>query len=152
MYEPSLEQINSIRGPLNDLVNTFASWSFDPTNSVQISLVINFSQTKWQSISVCLVNVESSLVVTVHLHGMNFTEVKLSKKLLYPYEFTRERCHCPIFSFSGGSGHYILLTFPRDNISSKEDTISHSRASVNRGACPINITVPRDLNISFIFI
>jgi len=65
------------------------------------------------------------MVVTVHLHGLNFIEVKLSKKLLYPYEFTRERRHCPILNFSDGSGHYILLlTFARDNISSKEDTIS----------------------------
>jgi len=31
MYEPSLEQMNSIRGSLNDLVNTSASWSFDLT-------------------------------------------------------------------------------------------------------------------------
>jgi len=153
--------MNSIWGPHNDLVNTYASWSFDPTNSVQISLVISFSRTKWQSISVfsslmkhwIWCNVESSLVVTLHLHGLNFTKVKLPKKLLYPYEFTRERRPCPIFSFNGGSDHYILLlTFLKDNISSKEVTISHSRAFANRGACPISITIPRDLNISFILI
>jgi len=55
LYVPNLVQINSIWGPLKDFANSSTSWSFDPINSVQISLDNNFSRRKWQFILICLV-------------------------------------------------------------------------------------------------
>lgn len=75
------------------------------------------------------------------------------EELFYSHKLTRESCYYPILSFHSWLGNYILfLVFSRNNIFSGENTISCSKAYVHRKTCLINITVPRDLVISFIFI
>ena len=54
-YAPSLEHIDWILVPFKDLVKISAGLSLELMNSVIISLDNNFSQMKWQSISMCLV-------------------------------------------------------------------------------------------------
>jgi len=46
LYAPSLLQIDLTRGPLRDLVNMSASWSFEPTKSIMIYPESTLSLTK----------------------------------------------------------------------------------------------------------
>ena len=58
------------------------------------------------------------------------------KKLFHSYKFTSKRRHCPIFSFDTRSDKHILfLAFPRNDVSSNENTIPYSAISNIRNKC-----------------
>lgn len=117
-YVSSLEHINSISGPLKTLVNTFTSWSFDLTNSVQIFFNNIFFQIN-NNQSLCLV-LSWNIGLDIMCKVLVITNVKLFKELFHPYKITSKRRHYPTFCFSSWSGYYIIfLTSPRNNISSK---------------------------------
>lgn len=99
-------------------------------------------------------NVESNLLITIHLHLFDIIIVVIEEIVsLIQYKFTSERCYCPIFSFNTRSNNQILfLTFSRNNVFSNKNTISASEATIHGRSYQISIIIPKNLDIPFMIL
>jgi len=118
------------------------------SNKMTIIFYVYNSHMKYRTES----NENNCLVITIHIHLINFTKLQLLKELFYPHKFTSEGCYRPILNFDTRlNNHILFLAFMGNNFALSESTIPISGTNVFRRSCPINITIPDHMSICFIF-
>ena len=123
------------------LVRRSTNWFEDGVNWNIITFFVQAYQTKWQSISTCLVlswttrfwaSIDSRLIITVHRHGPRLPETKLHQEIFWPHHLAWHMSHNSILSFCTRVRHNILLfTPPNHQIFFNKGAIPSSRLSVS---------------------
>lgn len=78
-------------------------------------------------------NVNGSLTVGIKRNRMWNGNMKIPKKMMDPFKFTKSNCHRVVFRISGGVGdHVLLLSFLREKGTTKGDKVTSNRTMSNR--------------------